>query len=196
MNLTEEIKAGLNIALNEATLLGVEVSPHRRIAGATLSVLTLPEAGPSPDDSRRQFLFQPVGRIAASLRLGHWDDPKATVIPFTIEELLERVKSFGGLPIYGWKFFDLYVTDLPRWADRLSLDWRGGDNGLCHSISLFQWRADRHLALCIWFDNLTIRDPLGHELALEEVVAGGRRWWDAFYAQDPRTTGRGMYPLK
>lgn len=41
MEITEEQRYGLGVALNESTLLGVEVDPERGIGAATLSVLTL-----------------------------------------------------------------------------------------------------------------------------------------------------------
>jgi hypothetical protein len=197
MQLTDDLKAGLGVAFNEATLLGVEVQPLRRLAGVTLGLLTLPPGeGPAPEDPRVQLRLSPVGRVAVSLRLGRWDDPAAQVVPVTLADLLPTVRSFGGLPIYGWEFLDVYPGGSPPWADRLSLDWRQGDDGLSHTLSLFQEGPDRHLDLCIWFDALRIYDPVGRELGLDEVVAGGRRWWDAFHAGDPRTAGHGMYPLR
>lgn len=194
--MTEEQRAGLGVALNEATLLGVELDPSRRIAGATFWVLTLPESGPEPEDCRAQILFHPVGRIAASLRNGRWDDPDAEVVPFGVEELLSTVQSFGGLPIYGWEYIDLHEKRLEQWGDRLSLDWRSGNDGVSHSIALFQDSGDRILDLCIWFDELQIRDPAGNGIPVESFIAGGERWWDAFYAGDERTQGHGMAPLK
>jgi len=122
MTLTEEKKQGLSIALNEAILLGIEVDTNRNLAAATFRVLTLPEQGSPPDDSRVQLIFAPVGRVAASLRLGRWDDREARVSAFQIDELLSVVQSFGGSPIYGWEFFDTDDKDFPRWSDRLSLD--------------------------------------------------------------------------
>jgi hypothetical protein len=114
MQLTESQKIGLGVALNESTLLGFEVDPTRRLAGATFAVLTLPEEGPPLEDSRIQFLLYPVGRVAASLRLGRWDDQTAEVVSFGIESLLEMVRSFGGRPIYGWQFFDVHEEDFPK----------------------------------------------------------------------------------
>lgn len=96
---------GLDIALDEATLLGLEVDPTRRIAAATFSVLTLPQYGP-PADSCVQFMFTAIGLVAASYCLGHWDDGGAEVVPFPITDLRRIVQSFGGSPIYGGEFFD------------------------------------------------------------------------------------------
>jgi len=195
MKLTEEQKEGLGIALNEATLLGLEVDPQRRIAEATFSVLALPEAGPAPEDTRVQMLFEPVGRLAASLRLGHWDDASVEVVTFSIEELLVQVQSFGGCPIYGWEFFDVHEKDFSQWKDRLSIDWQRGEGGREHTISLFQEGDERHLDICLWFDGFLIRNAAGNEISIVDFIAGGRRWWDAFWAKDPRTLGKGMYPI-
>lgn len=196
--LSDELKAGLNVALNEATLLGFELDPTRALAGATLSVLMLPpDAGPMPADSRVQLLFAPVGRVAVSLRAGRWDDATAPVLPVGTETLLETVQSFGGLPVYGWEFLDVAEREMSKWGDRLSLDWRGApEHGLRHSLLLFQEGGDRHLDLCVWFDTLEARWPDGSPVALSELAAGGKRWWDAFYAHDPRTQGLGIVPMK
>lgn len=196
MQLTQEQREGLGIALNEATLLGVELDPRRRIAGATFCVVTLPEDGPEPEDCRVQLIFHPVGRIAASLRNGRWDDPNAEVVSFGVEELLSVVQSFGGLPIYGWEYIDVHESQLEQWGDRISLDWRSGSDGVAHSIGLFQDCRDRFLDLCLWFDDLEIRDPTGNAITVESFIAGGKRWWDALYDGDKRTAGHGIVPVK
>lgn len=196
--LSDGLKATLDVALNEATLLGFELDPERALAGATLAVLALlPDGGPAPRDSRVQVLLHNVGRLAVSLRGGRWDDPAAPVLPVALSHLLETVQSFGGLPIYGWEFFDIGDRALARWGDRLSLDWRApAQQTRAHSLVLFQDGADRHLDLCVWFDTLEVRRPNGTVISLEEFAAAGKRWWDAFFARDPRTQGLGMTPLK
>ena len=196
MGITEEQRHGLDVALNEAELLGFEVLPDRRVAAATFRVLTLPESGPAPDDRRVQLFFHPVGRVAASLRNGQWNDPNAAIVPFSIDDLLATVQSFGGLAIYGWKFIDVHVKELEKWGDRLSLDWTSGDDGVAHSISVFQDPGDRILDLCVWFDHLDIRDPQQNAITLDDFITCGMRWWDAFHAGDERTKGYGLFPLK
>ena len=195
MELDDEARAGLGLALNEAALLGVEVDAATRRAAATFSVLTLPEDGPPPEDARVQLVFEPVGRVAASLRLGRWNDPAAPVETFGLDELLPTVQSFGGGPIYGWEFFDVGEARFAALRDRLSLDVSLGMDGRAHSLSLSQEGSDRHLDLWLWFDRLTIRDAAGRVIPLAEFIAGGVRWWDAFHRHDPRTEGRGMFPL-
>jgi hypothetical protein len=183
----------LGVAFNEAGLLSFEVDQEYRNAAATFTVLSLPPEGPEPTDRRVQLCLWPVGRVVASLRKGAGDDLAAEVVPIAVEDLPSLVRSFGGLPVYGWQFFD---TDEQPPLDRLSLDWRSGDDGLSHTVCLFQEdNSQRYLELWAWFDELGIRSPDGSWLPLDEFVAGGRRWWDAFYAHDPRTEGHGLFPL-
>ena len=188
---------GLGVALNEASLLGAEVDPGRRLAAITLSVLTLPAEGPPPPDARLQILLDGVTRVAASLRLGSWNEETAPVQPFSLHELLAVVESFGGRAIYGWEFFDRGEEQFESWFGKYSLDERFSDEPPSHSISLFQeGDGDRHLDLCIWFQEIRFQLPDGQSIAAADVIAGGRRWWDAFYRNDPRTTYRGLIPLK
>lgn len=198
MDLTEDQRRGLGVALNEATLLGVEVDPVRRRAGITLQVLTLPaeEGAAPPEDSRVQMLLHPVGRVAASLRAGAWDDAKAPVERFALDQLLRVVQSFGGAPIYGWEFIDRTDDKFTQWSDRLSLDVRSGVDGMSHTLDLFQEGNKRHLDLRIWFDELTLRSPRGDTIPLDEFIAGGTRWWDGLFSNDPRTQGHGIGPIK
>ncbi len=191
----------MDLALNEATLVGAEVDPESRIAAVTLALLTLPESGPAPDDPRVQLLLQPVGRVAASLRVGRWDNLAAPVEPFALNELLDIVQSFQQGRIYGWKFFDVPPEDnFAKWEDRLSLDERFGDDGNTHTLALFQetfgQQQDRHLDICIWFDELTIFGPERQQLDIDEVIAGGKRWWDGLFSGDSRSQEAGIYPLK
>jgi hypothetical protein len=196
MELSDQERHGLGIALNEADLLGIAIDTAKRLAVATFRVLTLPESGPVPDDRRVQMRFSPVGRIAASLRDGPWDDPHAAVVPFEVTKLPEVVQSFGGLAISGWEFFDIHEPALEQWGGRLSLDWRSDDAGLAHSICLYQDAGTRILDFCLWFDRLEIRAQGVTPIPLGEFIDGGKRWWHALYAGDPRAADFGIVPLK
>jgi hypothetical protein len=194
--ISQALAKELGVALNEATLLGAEVDASTRRAAATFRVLTLPPEGPHPEDPRVQFVFQPVGRVFASLRAGSWNDTSAALIPVTLDRLLEVVQTFGGLPVYGWEFFDTPDPRLGNAADRASLDWRSSPNGTSRSISLFQEGHKRHLDLIIWFDSFELFDAHGAPITVEAFIEGSKRWWDGLYAGDPRAVGSGIQPLE
>ena len=197
MELTEQQARGLGVALEEAVLLGLEVDAKKRIATATFAVWTLPETGPVPKDRRVQFMFTSVGRIAASLRKGLWNDPQAEVSKFRLEELPDVVQSFEGLPIYGLGFFDVPVSDnFDRWIHRSSLDLLLGQDGQGHTLDLFQARLSCHLDIRLWFDDFYIRNSTGAEITLTDFIGDGRRWWERLLAGDKRTDEYGMYPYE
>lgn len=189
----DRTRSGFGIALNEATLVGFDVSQEQCRAVLTFEVLSLPpDDGPSPADPRVLIHLSSVGRMAASLHQGHWDDPEAKAIPLTLESLIPVVESFRA-PVYGWEFIDI-PDSFARWSNRLSLDEHLPGGGLNHSITLFQEGPDRHLDLCIWFDSLRIFRPDGTEISLDDFAAAGKRWWDGLSAGDPRTQGHGIIP--
>jgi hypothetical protein len=197
MILNPEETRGIGLALNESRLLGLELHPNRRVANATFSVLRLPPEGSPPEDRRVQLVFQPVGHLAASLRLGYWDDQDAPISKLTPDQLLSVVQSFGGSPIYGWQFVDVDDKVFNLWKDSLSLDYLSQPGGLDHHILLFQESSSpiRHLDIWIWFDELKVFDPSWNEILLAEFIAAGKRWWDAFYSEDLRTVGEGIHPF-
>lgn len=186
----------LGVALNEATLVDVQIDPHSASAVITFAPLSLPEEGELPDEYTVQFRLGSVGRVVASLRGGSWDDPTAPITPFLLEELSLIVRSFNQLPIYGWEFFGTAETQLANLGARISLDWTSATGGSTYTLRLFQEGSNRFLDLLLWFDSLEIRDQAGKLIPIDTFIADGIRWWDALQKGDPRTGGRGIYPLK
>ncbi|MDO9352742.1 MAG: hypothetical protein Q7T55_03555 [Solirubrobacteraceae bacterium] len=181
MRFSEQQLSAFGVALNEATLLAVEVNPELRRAVVTIEP---PVAGTDlaidgrliddADDRRVQLVLEPVGRVAASLRHGHWDDPRALEEPLELEQLEEVVADFDGAPIYGWEFIDVDDEEgCDRWNDRLSFDWSTGDDGTDHTLDLSQAHGiTRHLDLRLWFDVLTIVGSDEREIPLKTFLAG------------------------
>jgi hypothetical protein len=194
-DLTADQIDGFNVALEEARLLGAEVHPDERVAAITLTVLWLPEVGPAPDDPRVQLLLGRVGRVAATLRHGPWNDPDAEVECFDVEDLLSIVQGGFCSDIYGGDFLDPPdMGSFPRWSDRLSCDWHAPEgDGLNHMLVLSPDGLDRTLAFWIWFDDLEIRMRGVEVISIDEFGAGGQRWWDGLRDGDERTQGSGIY---
>jgi hypothetical protein len=196
MRLTDDIINGLGVAFNEADVLGVEFDRKRNLIGCTFRPVTLDKDGNVPDDRRVQIILKPVGRIIASLRLGNWDNQEAEVEKFEPEHLLEKVQSFGGLPIYGWEFFNCGEKGFENWKNRLSFDWTSTINtGLTNTFDIFQEGHERHLDIRIWFDELLIFNAKNEQIEVSDFIASGQRGWDAIYAGNPKTNDLGIIPM-
>lgn len=190
------------MALNEAAWVGVDVDLAARRARLQFDVLSLPPDDAPGTGSRVTVTVSRVSRvsrIAASLRMGWWNDEAAEVIPLGIADLDATVRSFGGCPIYGWEFIDPPEESWAHWRDRLSVDARLQQDESRHVTDLFQEGGSaqpRHLDLRIWFAQIQITIPDGRSIALRDFIAAGVRWWDGLYAGDPRTSGQGIFPLR
>lgn len=196
MELSEEQRHGLNVALNEATWLGIDVDQTGDRAAVFVEALTLPAEGPAPEDTAAALVLTGVSRIAASLRHGWWNDADAEIEQLALADLDTVVRSFGGCPIYGWEFIDPPEESWAGWRDRLSLDTAPSGDPAPHILELFQEGGGnpRHLDLRIWFRDLHIMRRTGEHIALQEFIDGGLRWWDGLHAGDPRTEGKGIVP--
>ncbi|MHB8246432.1 MAG: hypothetical protein ACYDGN_14010 [Acidimicrobiales bacterium] len=195
MELSEELLGGLDVALNEANFCDMRINERSGEVQLLFVALTLPEEGPEPEDRRRVLACKGVARIVASLRMGRWDDEGAEVVPLRLQDLPSTVRSFGSQPICGWEFFDLTELTHDIWRARASLDYPVGQGRGEHSIDLFQESISgppRHLDLRIEFDDLSAVGPTGETIELDAFASGGRRWWAALEAGDPRVQGHGI----
>ncbi|MGO9558630.1 MAG: hypothetical protein ACLPQS_05970 [Acidimicrobiales bacterium] len=195
MELPDDLRAGLEVALNEADFCDIRINERIGEVQLLFVVLTLPEIGPEPEDRRTVLLCEGVSRIVASLRHGRWDDESSPIEELRLQDLPLTVRSFGSQPIYGWDFLDLAESGNSAWKRPASIDFSVGQGRGEHSIDVFQESAvgpPRHLDLRIEFDELTVTDASGQSLELAEFAAGGRRWWAALQAGDPRVDGHGI----
>lgn len=196
MQINEELKYRIGLALNEANLLGVEFDRKKNLVACSFELVTMDKDGNVPEDRRLLLIFNPVGRFIASLRNGHWDDKNAVVENFNPENILEVVQSFNGLPIYGWDFINCDDKDFDTWKDRLSFDYSTGNNtGLTNTIDLFQEGDNRHIDLRIFFDDFEILTPKYEPVDLEEFLENGKRGWDAVYSNNGKMDNFGIIPV-
>ncbi|MEU1999674.1 hypothetical protein ABZ511_35020 [Nocardia gamkensis] len=187
---------GLNVALSEATCLGLAVDETAGELRLDLEVLTLPEHGTAAEDSRVQVRFTRVSRVAASLRTQHWDDLEPRVLPLQLDGLDEAIRSFGGGRLHGWEFIDLDDSSWALWSELLSFDTRIDDHESAHVLEFSQEEGidPRELDVRVWFDDIVVYDTRGKQIPLADFIEGGARWWRAHDAGDPRATRPGIAP--
>ncbi len=179
-NISNEHIDGINLALNEATLLGVEFSKEQETIAVTFAPVALDENGQVPTYNRVQFIFTPIGKFIASLRLGHWDDTKAEIVKFEPEQILEKVEEFGHLSIYGWEFMN--CKEDVTWLDKLSCEFTSKNSqGLQNNIELFQEGFQKHIDIKFWFDEFEIFTPTHEKIELQTFIDNGKRGWDGIY---------------
>ncbi|MFD7843435.1 hypothetical protein ACFV4K_10940 [Nocardia sp. NPDC059764] len=187
---------GLNLALSEATCLGIDVDPAAATLRLELDVLTLPADGPPPADCDIYLNLLGVSRIAASLRRQRWDDLEPVVLPLTVDGLHDAVNSFGGGALHGWDFLDLSDSSWSQWRKLLSFDTVLRDEPGAHLMEFSQEEGidPRELDIRVWFDAAEVTDKQGNPIPLPEFIAGGVRWWQAHDAGDPRTQRPDVVP--
>jgi hypothetical protein len=195
MTINEDLKQRIGIALNEATLLGVEFNEKENTVACSFSLISMDKNGNTPKDNRLLFIFKPVGKFVASYRKGHWDDQNAKVEKFEPEKILEIVQSFQGLSIYGWDFINCGNEDFDTWKDRLSFDYSTKvRKGLTNTIDLFQEGFERHLDIRIWFDDFNILTSEYEHYELEEFLKNGERGWNEIYEGNNKMDNFGIIP--
>lgn len=197
--LSRDLVDALNVALNEGDLLDMDIDASAHMASVSFRALTLTPDGTEPPDRVVRFILHDVSRVAASLHAGCWDDMSAAVEPFAISDLSSVVRSFGGLPIYGWEFIDPPESSWSAWCERLSLDECLVDAPTHGNIlEVFQegGAPDRHLDVRIWFGALSISTQAHADVEPAEFAAGGVRWWDAMYAGDLGAQAHGIFPAE
>lgn len=195
MLIDEELRHRIGLALNEATLLGIEFDEAENRVACSMGVISMHEDGSVPGDNLLLVVLNPVGRFVASYRKGHWDDENAAVEKMEPADILQIVKRFNGESIYGWDFVNCGDEDFDTWKDRLSFDYvRDEKRGFTNTIDLFQAGFNEHLDIRIWFDDFEILTPDYKPVELEEFLENGKRGWEAIYVGNPKMSGFGIIP--
>lgn len=196
MALTLDQKQGLGVALNEATFLDASLDASTDVTQVTLRVLSWDESGDEPAYPTVKLMLIGTTRLRAALRNSIWHDRDADVVAFNVEDLSEVIGSFGSTDLHGWDYIDREDGEWACWQRRLSLDHETSDADAPHYIHLFKedWGPgpDRTLDLRIWFHDLSIESQSGEPILIDDFVRRGKRWWDAMYAGDPRTSSTGI----
>jgi hypothetical protein len=194
MQWDELTRQAVDVALNEADVLGLRLASSGAWCELLLHVLALPETGPPGDVRRILRLTRPAQvrvllRALERARLG-------AVIPLAglgaVEEFFASLTWSDSM--YGWRFLDApSLTD--DWPARPSLSICLGAGAGSHSLYWFSEcgcgpDSDSPASYCIegvvTFEDLQLLRADATPLPLEQFIADGQRYWRSLHARDGR----------
>lgn len=180
-DITQDIIDGLNLALNEAIILGADFDEMRRTVYVTFYPVAVQKDGTIPNDNRFLFAFRNVGRLASSLTL----EPESKAIKFDANELADKMSEFKNESLYGWEFIDnSEELVFKQWKDNISFDKVIFDDyEQQHTIDLFQEDkySKKTIDVRIWFDKIEIFDCELRQFGIQTFIDNGKRGWDKLY---------------
>jgi hypothetical protein len=193
---------GLEVALDEATVVGLRAEPDGAVA-LLLHVLALPEEGPPHTDTRRALVLSGVSRLRVLLRR---DEPAEVdygpALPLpdltAVEDFFASLTRSGDL--YGGEYLDA-PDQRADWPPEVSLDMRQDPPAReTHTLYWFNECAAGDETFCIEgeaeFTALTVRHADGTPLPTEQFIAEAQRWWHAFHTGDPRVSAAAQQTLR
>lgn len=187
-DITEDIKDGLNLALNEAIIVGLDFDKERKTVYLTLYPIAIQQDETIPNDNRFLFAFRNVGRLASSLTL----EPETKAIKFDTNELSDKMSEFKNESLYGWEFIDNDEELIfKQWKDNVSFDKIFSDTfEKQHTIDLFQEDkySKKTIDIRIWFDKIEMFDSDLEPFDAQTFIDNGKRGWDKLYKDGWTTT--------
>lgn len=183
----------MEVALNEADVVGIRMGNAPAVVDVLLHVLALPSEGPIDPDPRRVLQLHGVGELLVLLRhdsaIDGYGPPQPLRDLDAVEEFFASLSRVDAM--YGWRFFDepSLVADWPSDVS-LRLDL-GGAPG--HTFYWFAecWRGEGNHVESFCLEGTSRDQPRAlradrTEQAVDDFVADGHRWWEALRALDPR----------
>jgi len=192
----DETRAGIEVALNEADVLGIRLDPAGAWCDVLVHVLALPETGPLDRDARRILRLTVPGQLSILLRTDRAGQTGyGPVIPLSgldaVEDFFASLSLSGAM--YGWKFLD--DPSLTRdWPARPSLSVQVRPGTASHSLYWFNecGRPDADTSASylvegtVTFEDLEVMRADGTPQRLDEFIADGQRQWQAVFGHDER----------
>lgn len=185
----EQVRSGLEAALNEAEVVGLRIASSDSACELLLHVCAQPELGAKDSDPRRVLRLLGTTRIRVLLREDRQDGYGPAMAFADLDDVESFFASLGGWDaMYGWEFLDRpsRTGDWPT-EPSLTVDVRPGPSP--HSMFWFTecWRPDEDGRYCIEgtvdFDDLEVTRADGSREPVEEFVAAGQRWWDVLFGR-------------
>ena len=192
MKWDEQAREGMDVALNEAEVLGLRLGESGAWCDLLVHVVALPEHGPLGSDRRRILRLLEPGHVTVLLRTDQAETSGyGDAIPLAS---LEEVEAFFASltrsdTMYGWSFLD-HPAPPSDWPAEPSLTVKLRGDDAPHSLYWFNECGRDDAAYCIegvvTFDDIEVLRADGTPEPLDEFVADGARYWQALNANDER----------
>lgn len=179
-DISQDIKDGLNCALNEATILGLDFDENKKTVYVTFNPIATQSDGLIPQDNRFLFAFKNVGRLASSLTI----DKSAKAINFEARLLADKMSEYKNEQLYGWEFIDNGDKIFKTWEHNKSFDLILDNNfERQHTIDLFQEDkySKKNIDIRIWFETIKIFDSSLKPVDIQTFIDNGKRGWEKLF---------------
>jgi len=187
MKINKDISNNLNLAFNESKLMGCKILQNEKEVTTVFDQFALLEDGRIPKDTRVKVVFENVSRIATLLKLGEWNDNKASIKTLSVESLSHEVSQLQGEEMYGWEFINIAKSDkdFHKWEKNASLDLVfHTPQPETNTIDIFSEHLGENpktLDLRIWFEKFRVETMLGEEIDEKEFIQRGQRAWNKVF---------------
>lgn len=194
----EETRGAVEVALNEADVLGVQLERSGAWCDLLLHVVALPEVGPLDRDPLRILRLTSPAQVRVLLRREQ-PGPDRYGPAITLADLDAVEDFFASLSwsgsMYGWEFLD--EPSLTRdWPGRPSLAIEICPGAGSHSLFWFnecgREENGSRAAYCVegtvTFEDLEVLRADGTPQRLGEFTADGHRYWEALRGLDERVS--------
>lgn len=193
MQWTDSFRSDLDLAMNEAEVVGLRLASDASWCDVLLHVVALDADGAIDRDPRRVLRLRDPTQVDVLLRRDTLDGLGP---PIPLADLAAVEEFFAGLSaseaMYGWRFFD-YEHGTEDWPSELSLSLGLREASSPHTFWWFnecgQGRGESFARYCIEgrvsFERLDVMRADGTALKVAQFVADAERWWSAFRSHDP-----------
>jgi hypothetical protein len=189
----EQTRTGLEIALNEAEVVGLRFADTDSACELLLHVCAQSDPVAAVPDPRRVLRLRRPSRIRVLLREHRLGGGYGPAIPLAGPDDVESFFASldGWEAMYGWEFLDQpgRTDDWPP-EPSLTVEVRPGHPAAYSLFWFTEGRRDDDGLYCIEgvidFDDLEVRYADGRDEPVEQFIADGRRWWDGLFGRGGR----------
>lgn len=175
MAISKEIREGLNIILNEASIINIEFNEIENYIFCKFELLREKD---NKTPNIANFKFENIFRFVAKYSEKVEDIIKVKKI--NPNEISYYVEKFINKDIYGWDFINIEKSNFN--FENSSFDYITSESyDEQDSIELFQDDFDEDIEIKIWFGKFEIFNELYQKINIEDLILRQKKIWDSIF---------------